>query len=426
MPFHPTRRRLTAGALLAATALATPAFAPQSFAQSAEPIKIGFGMALTGPLGANGKSALLAMKIWEEDINAKGGLLGRKVQLINYDDQSNPSTVPGIYQKLLDVDKVDLVMGGYATNVLAPALPVVMQRKKVMIGLYGLSVNQKFKYDRFFAMSPNGQNPKVAVSKPFFDAVMKLDPKPKTIAIVAADAEFSRNAADGARDTAKELGLTIVYDKSYPPATTDFAPILRAIQATNPDITFVGSYPLDSVGMVLAAQEMDYKTKAFGGAMVGLQASVFKTKLGEALNGVINYDYWLPAPSFMNADVKTFLEKYQARAAAEGVDPLGYYMGPYAYAYIDLLGQAVTATKSLDDGKIADYLRANEHKTMIGPVKFGAEGEWEYARQFLVQFRGVKGNGIEQFRGMDVQPALFPPEAKTTDALVPFNDARKK
>jgi branched-chain amino acid transport system substrate-binding protein len=302
----------------------------------------------------------------------------------------------------------------------------VMQRKKVMIGLYGLSVNQKFKYDRFFAMSPNGQNPKVSVSKPFFDAVMTLDPKPKTIAIVAADAEFSRNAADGARDNAKALGLEIVYDKSYPPPTTDFAPIVRSIQAANPDIVFVGSYPLDSVGMVLAAQELDLKTKAFGGAMVGLQASVFKTKLGEALNGVINYDYWLPAPSFMNPDVKTFLEKYQARAAAEGVDPLGYYMGPYAYAYIDLLGQAIAATKSTDDGKIADHLRTQTHKTMIGDVKFGADGEWEKDRQFLIQFRGVKGNGIEQFRGMDVQPALYPLEAKTTDKLVPFNEARKK
>ncbi len=429
MQFRSSRRRFTGGVGLCIAAVATgvaSVLAGPALAQSTEPLKIGFGMALTGPLGANGKSALLAMKIWEEDINAKGGLLGRKVQLINYDDQSNPSTVPGIYQKLLDVDKVDLIIGGYATNVLAPALPVVMQRKKVMIGLFGLSVNQKFKYDRFFAMSPNGQNPKLAVSKPFFDAVMKLEPKPKSIAIVAADAEFSRNAADGARDNAKALGLNIVYDKSYPPATTDFAPILRAIQATSPDIVFVGSYPLDSVGMVLAAQELDLKTQAFGGAMVGLQATVFKTKLGEALNGVINYDYWLPAPSFMRPGVKEFLEKYQARAAAEGVDPLGYYMGPYAYAYIDLLGQAVTATKSTDDGKIADYLRANEHQTLIGPVKFGADGEWEKDRQFLVQFRGVKGNGLDQFRGMDVQPALYPLDAKTTDKLVPFNDARKK
>jgi branched-chain amino acid transport system substrate-binding protein len=136
MPIKSNRRRFTGGALLLSATLAS-GLATTATAQTTEPLKIGFGMALTGPLGANGKSALLAMKIWEEDTNAKGGLLGRKVQLVYYDDQSNPSTVPGIYTKLLDIDKVDLVMGGYATNVLAPALPVVMQRKKVFIGLYG-------------------------------------------------------------------------------------------------------------------------------------------------------------------------------------------------------------------------------------------------------------------------------------------------
>src|ERR1700741_4786777 len=111
------------------------ALAAQAQAQSGEPLKIGYGIAQTGGLAPNGKSALLAQKIWEEDINAKGGLLGRPVRLIYYDDQSNPATVPGIYTKLLDVDKVDLIIGGYGTNMLAPAMPVIMQKNKVFIGL---------------------------------------------------------------------------------------------------------------------------------------------------------------------------------------------------------------------------------------------------------------------------------------------------
>ena len=108
-------------AFAAAGAFALTGLVAPAQAQSGEPITIGFGMALTGPLAANGKQALLGMKIWEEEINAKGGLLGRPVKLVYYDDQSNPSTVPGIYTKLLDVDKVDLVVGGYATNMVAPA-----------------------------------------------------------------------------------------------------------------------------------------------------------------------------------------------------------------------------------------------------------------------------------------------------------------
>src|SRR5216683_4476736 len=129
----PARRVASAAVLLAVPATRA--------AGAAEPIRIGFGMALTGGLAANGKSALVAMQIWRDDVNAKGGLLGRPVELLFYDDQSNPSTVPGIYTKLLDVDKVDLVVGGYATNMIAPAMPVVMQKKKTFISLLGLAVN---------------------------------------------------------------------------------------------------------------------------------------------------------------------------------------------------------------------------------------------------------------------------------------------
>ena len=171
-----TRRWALAGTAALAVTAATTLSAP-AFAQSDQPIKIGFSMALTGGLGPNGKSALLAQKIWEEDVNAKGGLLGRPVKLIYYDDQSNPSTVPGIYTKLLDVDKVDLVIGGYATNMLAPAMPVVMQKGKVFIGLLGLAVNSEFNYPNYFVMIPSGPDPKPAFTKGFFDIAMAQNPK---------------------------------------------------------------------------------------------------------------------------------------------------------------------------------------------------------------------------------------------------------
>ncbi len=273
-------------ACLAAAALAAVAMvAMPASAQDKKPIRIGFGMAETGSLGPNGKSALLSMQIWAEETNAKGGVLGRPVELVHYDDQTNPSTVPGIYTKLLDIDKVDIIVGGYGTNMLAPAMPVVMQRKKLFLGLYGLGVNTDFKYDRYFAMIPSGPEPKTSFTKGFFDTAMAQKPKPTTVAIVAADAEFSKNASDGARENAQKAGLKIVYDKSYPPSTTDFSPIVRAIQATNPDLVVICSYPLDSVGMVLAVNEAKLNPKMIGGAMVGLQSTVFKTKLGPALNG---------------------------------------------------------------------------------------------------------------------------------------------
>src|SRR3954454_1925455 len=216
--------RLAAG-LIGATALASlPTLAS---AQGGEPIKIGFSMALTGPLAANGKQALLGAKIWEETINKKGGLLGRPVKLVYYDDQSNPSTVPGIYTKLLDVDKVDLVAGPYATAQIAPAMPVVMQKGKVFVGLFGLAVNSEFNYPKYFAMIPAGPDAKPSFTAGFFEAAAAQNPKPKTVALVAADQEFSKNACEGARENAKKAGMEVVYDKTYPPSTTDFTPIVR-------------------------------------------------------------------------------------------------------------------------------------------------------------------------------------------------------
>ena len=283
MIYHVTRRRAvgTAGAIVLAAAFAVAPL--PAAAQSGEPIKIGFSMALTGPLAANGKQALLGAKIWEEEVNAKGGLLGRPVQLVYYDDQSNPTTVPGIYTKLLDVDKVDLVVGPYATNIVAPAIPVVMQKNKTFIGLFALDANGEFHYPKYFSMLPSGPTPKESFTEGFFQIAAAQNPKPKTIALAAEDAEFSRNACEGARENAKTFGFTIVYDKTFPPGTTDFSPIIRALVAANADLVVICSYPLSSVGVLLAANELNFTPKMLGGAMVGLQSTVFKDRLKSKL-----------------------------------------------------------------------------------------------------------------------------------------------
>ena len=394
-------------------------------ATAADPIRIGFGMSLTGPLSPNGKSALLAMKIWEEDTNAKGGLLGRPVKLVYYDDQSNAATVPGIYTKILDINKVELIVGGYGTNLLASVMPIAIRKKKLLIGLLGVAVNSEFNYPGYFAMIPSGPDPKPAFTKGFFDAAMAQNPKPQTIAIVGADMEFSQNALEGARINAKAAGLKIVYDKTYPPTNTEFASIVRAIQATNPDLVVIGSYPIDSVGMVRAVNEVGFKPKMIGGAMVGLQSTVFKTQLGPLLNGFVNYDFWLPLKTVDFPGTLDFIKKYQARAPAEGVDPLGYYIAPWGYAYLQVLGQAVEATKSLDDSKLIDYIRDATFKTVVGDVKFGKQGEWAQSRVLQVQFHNIKGNAIDQFKDASVQAIVAPARYKSGNAIYPFADAIK-
>src|SRR5579883_1641013 len=227
-------------------------------ARAAEPFTIGFDMSLTGGLAPNGKAALLAMQIWQEDINAKGGLLGRKVKLVYYDDQSNPALVPQIVTKLLDVDKVDLLIGGNGTNLVAPAMPIAMQRHLTLIGLFALDVNSKFHYDRYFAMIPaGGANPAESFGEGFFAVAAEQNPKPQTVALVGADAEFSKNALEGARQAARKYGFRVVYDQTYPPTTADYTPIVRAIAAAHPDLVFVGSYPPDTVGMTAPPTRWD-------------------------------------------------------------------------------------------------------------------------------------------------------------------------
>jgi branched-chain amino acid transport system substrate-binding protein len=393
-----------------------------ALAQNKEPIKIGFSMALTGPLAPNGKQALLGAKIWEEEVNKKGGLIGRPVKIVYYDDQSNPSTVPGIYTKLLDVDKVDLVVGPYATAMIAPAMPVVISKNKVFIGLFGLAVNSKFNYPKYFSMIPAGPDTKPAFTDGFFQVAAQQ--KLKTVALAWSDLEFSKNACEGARENAKKYGQKIVYDKSYPGNTTDFTPIVRALQAANADAVVICSYPLDSVGMVLAIKETGYKPKMLGGAMVGLQATVFKNKLGPALNGIINYETWVPSQA--TPATNEFLKIYQARAGAEGVDPLGYYLGTWGYAYLEMLGDAIKGANSINDDKIADYLRSHTIKTIMGDITFGkgAKGEWSKSRMLQVQYHGIKqGAGLETWKGMDYQTVLTPADLKTGSVIFPYEKA---
>src|SRR3954469_18994183 len=407
--------RLRAALLaLAFLSLTVPPLAAQ------EPIKIGFSVSLTGGLASSGKAHLLSKQIWEKEIKAKGGLLGRPVKLVYYDDQTNASTVPGIYAKLMDVDKVDLVMGA-ATNLIGAAMPQIIQRKKMVMVLLALGSNAEFKYSRYFQSAPFGPDPKGVLSEAFFEVAKTLKPAPKTLALVGADAEFSNNVLVGAREKAKKYGLQIVYAKSSPPEMIDFAPIVRAIQATNPDVVLLASYPPDSVGMVRAASEIGLKTQLFGGAMVGMQYASLIGQLSEKLNRVVNYHFFVPSPKMSFPGIEEFLTKYQSQAKEAGVDPLGFYQPPFAYAAMQVLEQAVKATGTLDDDKLADYIHKNTFKTIVGDVRFNELGEWADPRVIMVQFQNIQGAGLEQYMTGHKQVIVYPDNLKDGDLEYPFS-----
>ncbi|HTB03405.1 MAG TPA: amino acid ABC transporter substrate-binding protein [Bradyrhizobium sp.] len=387
------------------------------------PIKIGMSMPQTGGLAAGGKASLLGIEIWRDDVNAKGGLLGRKVELVVYDDKSSASETPAIYSKLLDVDKVDLLFAPYATVPTAPIMPLVKQRGLLLMGNFSFQVNSKVHHDMWFNNAPWG--PADSWAAAFLDQGEKAGGK--TMALLTADQEFAQNLALTARNVAKNRNLSVVFDQSYPPNTVEFSGIIRSLNAAKPDIVYVASYPPDSAGILRAVNEIGVadSVKIFGGGMVGLQFASVMENMGSLLNGVVNYNTWLPEKSMYFDGTKEFFDKYTKQAIAAKVDPLGYYLAPYGYVSGQLVEAAVNATKSLDQKGIAKYLHANEIKTIVGPIAFAEDGEWKQTNTLMAQFRGVVDKNVEQFRQQGKQVILSPAKLKSGDLISPFEAARK-
>jgi branched-chain amino acid transport system substrate-binding protein len=395
-------------------------------AQSGNPIRIGMSLALTGAGAAPSKVINTSLEIWKDDVNAKGGLLGRPVELVIYDDQSTPANVPNIYTKLITVDKVDLLLGPYGTNFVAPALPTIIQNKKLTISFTAIGINDKFHYDKYFSMVSTGPEGVNAFSIGFFNLAVAQKPKPETVAILAADAEFAQSAAQGAREEIKKHGLKLVYDKSYPPSTTDFGPVVRAVQATNPDIVYIGAYPPDNVGIIRAANEIGLSPKMMGGAMIGMLVTPIKVQLGPLANGLITGENFSAAAAPSITGSSDFLKRYSAKASAAGIDPLGFAWGPFAYGAGQVLAQAVTETKSLDHDKLAEYLHKASFKTVAGSFSFAKDGEWSKSRMDWTQVQNAQPSNLDQFREGKVQPIVWPPESKTGTLIYPYGNARKQ
>ncbi len=370
------------------------------------------------------KQILIALEIWRDDVNAKGGLLGRPVELVYYDDQSNPSNVPGIYTKLMSVDKVDLLLGPYATNMAAAAMPAIMQNNKTTISMLAIGVNSHFNYPKYFSMVPVGPEGVRAFSRGFFELAAAQKPKPKTVAILAADAEFAKTASDGARDNAKAAGFDIIYDKTYPPNTTDFSGVVRSIQASNADVVFVAAYPPDTVGIVSAAHEVRLAPKMFGGTMIGLLVTPIKMRLGPLMDGIVTMESFVP--SFDFPGLKDVLAKYRVKAAGEKIDPFGYGFVPFAYAAGQVLADAVTATKGFDHDKLADYIHGHKFSTVAGEIAYHKNGDWTEPRPVFTQFQNVTPNDLEQFSKTDHQVIVWPDKYKTGNIIYPYTDTAKK
>jgi len=391
--------------------------------KSSGPIRIGYCLSLSGAVGGNGRAARLAHQIWLESINARGGLLGRPVELVCYDDASDAANVVPLYRKLMDEDKVDLVIGGYGTNTLLPAMPLIMERQRFFVGLMGLGVNNELAYENYFAMIPTGSDPNAALTEGFFELAAHQKPKPMTAALLSADAEFSRNPIRGARSNASKYGFEVVHEAVYTLNTTDFTPIIDAVAASQCDLLFICSYLQDSIDLVKAIRAHAFRPKMVGASMIGPQNALVKAALGPLLNGFVNYEYWVPVSAMQFSGVDEMLSIYRERARSQDVDPLGHYMAPTAYAQMQVLEQAVQATGSVQDRELSAYARATPFDTVMGRVRFGVHGEWTEPRVVQVQYQGIDSNDPMQFLD-DVKQVVVAPESMRSGRLIyPYVEA---
>jgi len=388
------------------------------------PLRIGYCLSLSGALASNGKTAQLAHQIWQENVNKNGKLLGRPVELVCLDDQTNPNLVADLYHRLLDVEKVDLVIGGYGDNSVAPAMPLIVERKRFFIGLMALAVNAKFHYPQYFVMIPTGPHPNAALSQGFFEIAGQQKPKPETVSILVADAPFSQAPAQGAKENLAQQGMRLISESKYPLSTTDFTPYVEGLKRFNPDVLFLCSYINDSIGLIKAINEVGFSPKIVGGAMIGPQNGVVKSALGPLLNGLLNYEYWLPVPSLMNPQIQSLITTYQSSAETASADPLGYYVAPMAYAQVQVLEQAVNAVGSLDDAALSDYTRKATFDTVVGKVVFGEGGGWAQPRLLTVQFRDIGSNNLSEFKKPNTEAVVYPAEIASGKLIYPYAKAK--
>ena len=413
-------------AFAAAGAFALTALAAPAQAQSGQPIKIGFGMALTGPLAANGKQALLGMKIWEEETNAKGGLLGRPVKLVFYDDQSNPSTVPGIYTKLLDVDKVDLVVGALrhqhdrAGDAGRDAEGQGLHRPvRRSMRTTSSSIRNTSRCCRP-ARTRSRRSPKASSR-----SAAAQNPKPQTVALVAADAEFSHNACEGARENAKKYGFKIVYDKTYPPSTTDFTPIVRAIQAANADIV---------IDLLLSARLGRHGARRVN--ELGLQAEDDRRRDGRSaghrvqdaarplLNGIVNYETWVPSEKLMTP-APTRSSRSIRRAPAPKASTRSATISAAGAMPISVLGQAIEGDQEhrrRQDRRLPPQDTIQDHH---GRLKFGTDGEWAKSGMLQVQYHGIKRRRRRPLEGHELlRPCSRRRTSRPATLIYPYEKAK--
>ena len=353
-------------AAVAAFAFATTAGSAVA-APSGPPIRIGSTLALTGPLAATGQVHKIVGEIYIDQLNARGGLLGRPVEWIVRDDQSKPDLARTLYEQLITVDKVDLLMGPYATGAILSAMAVAQRYDKLLIH-HTFGIPSMAKYERQFPTWSLGPDPQVTFPNTVLDALAASPKPPKTIAVVTSKFPSVHFMSLGARDVAKKRGLNEVLFLEWEFGNRDYGPIAARIKEANPDFLWVGAIGLEGNQLIEAMKKIDYTPKEQFYLYPSPGPMVKSPDANFALAGTIFEEH---PPFTSNPQAESFIKAFNERAAKAGLpDTAVDTQAAASYSAWQVLDAAVTATKSLDDKVLASWLRKNKVPTIQGTLRF--------------------------------------------------------
>ncbi|MCC6609482.1 MAG: amino acid ABC transporter substrate-binding protein [Burkholderiales bacterium] len=380
------------------TLLALAAATNLSFAQEKKPIVIGGTLGLTGSLSEASKDYKAVYDRWLEQVNKKGGLLGRQVKMIIYNDESTPTVAQSLYNRLLDQDGADLVLAPYTTFVGGAIVPIVQSHKKMLFngGFVGLKLFKNG--DGWIVGTYTYQEPDY--TRGVFELIKTLpqDQRPKRIAIFTLQNPFTLVVRDGFEGTggalnfAKEVGIPVVVSEQYPPNTTDFNPLVQKAKAANADLVLQLGLVNDTLQVARTIQQQGYKPAMFCtcGSMVTTVAAW--PKLGTAAEGAFGTTPSWPSQKFAGLDdlAAYFKEQGQSTVPTYAI---------VALSILQVIEQAVEGAKTLDQAKLKEYIHSHEFHTAAGNIKYQADGTPVYS-QIILQFQNGKNEVVwpEKYR----------------------------
>lgn len=348
---------------------------------SGEPIRIGGSLALTGPLAPTAAIHKIVGDEYIKKINAEGGLLGRPVEWVLFDDESSADRAAALYERLITEEEVDMLIGPYGTGTITAGMNVA-ERYGYVFPHHTASLTYAYTYDKHFPLWYTGLHPNITTSNLLFDTLETLDSPPETIAFVVNQFPGSKFMAYGQEGTdeggavkiAEDRGYDVVLDVEYPFGTNDWGPIAAQVRDADPDYIYLGGLALDANGLIEALNALDYKPR---GLFILWPAAGPLLSLGDAAEGVASVTLFEEHEPFLsNPGASEMVEKFGAAAEEAG---MGYTavetQASVSWATWQVIQAAIEATGSLDQDVLADWLHNNTVETVIGPVNFDASNQ---------------------------------------------------